>query len=82
MTKLDLVKSAVSFTVGAGVSHVITGVVTSNVPQNNVVQKALTFTGRVAITMLVSEMVQSHVSRKIDDAVEWYMINVRAFPDK
>lgn len=78
MTNLDTVailKQGVSIVVGAGVASIINGLVERVAPTETVVQKVLVFSGRVGISMLVSDKVKEHMNEKIDNAHEWVTTN-------
>lgn len=76
MTKLEVLKSTVSFAVGAGVGQIVSGIVDNNVPQETIFQKVFVFAGKTGITMVAGEVVKNHVSSKIDLAAEWVSDNV------
>lgn len=76
MNKVDLLKAGVGLIVGAGVSHVVGGAIKNLVPQQTLMQKALTFSGKTAITMIVSDAAQNAVSDRIDAIISWTQKNV------
>lgn len=82
MENIDIIKKVVGFTVGVGVTHVLSGIVDNNVQQETGLQRVITFAGKTAITMVVKEIVQDHVDAKIDKAHDWWKINVTEVIDK
>lgn len=77
MSKIELLKGAVGFVSGLGVSQIISGIVANNTVQENAYQKATIFAGKIAIGMVVSEIVRKHTDAKIDAAVIWWKENVQ-----
>ena len=69
MNALNALKKSVSFVVGAGVSHIITEIVTQNVPQENLYQQVVVFAGRVGLTMVISEVVEEHMGQFVEELV-------------
>ena len=78
MAKLDkvaILKQGVGMVVGAGVANIVREFVARVAPTDTPVQKVLVFSGRLGISMLVSDKVKEHVDMKIDNAVEWVEAN-------
>jgi hypothetical protein len=73
--KLAILKTGVGMVVGAGVASIVNGFVLRVAPTETAVQKVLVFSGRVGISMLVSDKVKDHVNGKIDEAHEWVTTN-------
>lgn len=76
MTKLEIFKAALGFTVGAGVSQIISGVVDSLVPQDTMPQKVCVFAGKMGISMVVSEVVKNKVNDTVDETAVWIKTNI------
>lgn len=69
-------KFGVRLLVGAGVSHIVYAIIESHVEEDNAFQKVTTFAGKMAIGMVVGDVVKGSVDKKIDEAVDWYVNNV------
>lgn len=76
LSKVELLKGAVGFVSGLGVSQIVNGLVATTTKTETVYQKATVFAGRVAIGMVVSEIVRKHTDLKIDAAVNWWNENL------
>lgn len=70
--KIEFIKGAVGFVAGLGVSQIINGIISSTTPTDTQYQKATVAAGRLAIGMLVNDLVRKHTDAKIDSAVEWW----------
>lgn len=70
--KIEFVKGAVGFVAGLGVSQIVNGIVSSTTPTDTQYQKATVAAGRLAIGMLVNDLVRQHTDAKIDAAVAWW----------
>lgn len=81
MQKLDIFKGAVGFVVGAGVNHIVSGVVDSLVPQTNPYQKVVVFAGKMGIGMTTGAIVKKHVNSEIDEMADWYNKHVVKTPE-
>jgi hypothetical protein len=75
LDKLGLLKTGLGMVVGAGVSSIVRGFVERVAPTDTTVQKVLVFSGRVGISMLVTDKVKDHLYEKIDDLNDWVTTN-------
>ena len=70
MDGLGIFKKVVGFTVGAGISRIVSGIVRNNVETEKTLDKVTVWIGEYALTMVLQEVVQQHVDAKIDGYVE------------
>jgi hypothetical protein len=70
--KIEFLKGAIGFVAGLGVSQIVNGIVASTTPTDTNYQKATVAAGRLAIGMLVNDLVRQHTDAKVDSAVAWW----------
>lgn len=71
-THKDTYKTATSFVVSAGIRSIVTGVVSSNVPQGNFLQRGLVWAGKEVIASMINVSAKQHTDSKIDAVFVWY----------
>lgn len=76
MSKIEIAKSAVGLTTGMGVTHIVAAIVKNNTEPENAVQTVTLFAGRIALGMVVADIVRQHTDAKIDALAEWWKINI------
>lgn len=72
MTKLELIKTAATVVVGAGTTRIVTGIISSNVPQEKVTDKVTVPAAGVVIGMMVAEKTKAYTDAFIDEVAVWY----------
>lgn len=76
MTKIDILKMGTGMVVRVSMNHIVTGVVSTNVPRKNIFERGLTVAGGMVLASILGEIAKNHVDQKIDSAVDWYNQNV------
>jgi hypothetical protein len=80
MTKIDFLKKAVSFIVGAGTTKIVHDVIANNVNIDNTAQKISVGSASLVIGAIASDVTSSYTDAKIDEAVIWWNNNVTNRP--
>lgn len=70
MNKLDIVKKAVSFVVGAGVSKIVHDIIANNVQPEKTHEKVSVPVASVVIGMAAADATSSYTDAKIDEIAE------------
>ena len=70
MTKLDIVKKAVSFVVGAGVSKIVHDIIANNVETEKIHHQVSVPVASVVIGMAAADATSSYTDAKIDEIAE------------
>lgn len=70
-TKLDIIKTAVNFAAGAGVSKVVHDIIQNNTDPEDLVDKTKVVVGSAVIGSMVADRASEHVNAKIDAAAVW-----------
>lgn len=70
MNKIQIVKLAARFIVGAGTTTISKSIIQNNVQPSNVIEQITVAAASVLIGSMASGAVQSHTDTKIDEAVE------------
>jgi hypothetical protein len=77
MTKLDIAKRAISFTVGFGTSAIIGSIIKNNSAPSNLPEKVAMPVAGVMLTMMVSDVTKKYTDAKVDEVVAWYNENIK-----
>ena len=72
MKAIDITKSVIGLTSGIGATHIVGAIVKNNTEPENAMQTVTVFAGRVAIGMVVADIVRQHTDAKIDEIVAWW----------
>lgn len=70
MNKLDIVKTAASITVGAGVSKIVHQIIDNNVNPEKAIEKIYVAAGAMTIGMMAKDASKTYVNAKIDSYAE------------
>lgn len=77
MTKIEIAKKALSFTVGFGTTAIVGSIIKNNsAPSNNLDKVAMPVAGFM-IAMMVSDVTRRYTDHKVDEVVNWYNENVK-----
>lgn len=75
-TKLDVLKFAVSFVVGAGTSKITHAIISNNINPQTTYDAVTTAGGSLVIGMMAAEATRDYTDAKIDAAATWVNENV------
>lgn len=77
MTKFDVAKKALSFTVGFGTSAIVGSVIKNNAAPSNTADAVSMPVAGFVIALMVSNATQKYTDAKMDELRDWYLKNVR-----
>lgn len=77
MTKLEIAKKAVSFTVGFGTSAIVGNIIKNNAAPGNLPEKVAMPIAAVALGMMMSEIAGKYTDAKLDELADWWVQNVK-----
>lgn len=75
MDKITLAKNITKLVVGASVSYVVRSAIRNNTNPNTHFQKAEVIIGAIVITMVLDEVTDNYIDRKINQIVQWHREN-------
>jgi len=75
MNKLEILKKGIGFTAGLGIGQIIAAIVVQTTPTDTTYQKVTVYTARVAVGMVIGDIVQTHIDQKLDEAADWWKKN-------
>jgi hypothetical protein len=71
-----IVKGATGLLVGSGVSVIVSQMIDKNTSYTNLLQRVVIFAGKTGISLTVSDLVEDHIGKKIDNVEKWWDENV------
>ena len=77
MTKLDIAKKAVSYTVGFGTTAIVGSIIKNNSAPGNLPEKVAMPVAGFMIAMMVSDVTRRYTDVKVDEIVNWYNENIK-----
>jgi hypothetical protein len=76
MNTFEITKTVLGFVVGAGVSAIVSQVVDQNTTASNLPHKLIIFAGKTGISLVLNDVVEEHLNKKIDNIETWWTENV------
>lgn len=77
MTKIEIAKKAIGFTVGFGTTAIVGNIIKNNSHPGNLPEKVAMPVAGIMVAMMVSEITQRYTDAKVDQVVNWYNENVK-----
>jgi len=77
MTKLDFVKTAASFVVGAGTTTIVASIIKNNVQPRNAYDKVTVVAGSIALGSMAASATKKYTADTIDEMADWWKKNVK-----
>lgn len=77
MTKVDVAKKAISFTVGFGTSAIVNGIIKNNTAPSNLPEQIAMPVAGFVVAMMAVEATRKFTDAKVDEVVHWYHTNVK-----
>ena len=75
MNKIEILKKGLGFTAGLGIGQILASIVVQTTPTDTTYQKVTVYTARIAVGMVVGDIVQEHIDKKLDEFVIWWNQN-------
>lgn len=76
MTKLDVAKTVISFTVGVGTTKIVHGIVAHNTDPENIVDTVTITAAGVALGMMASRATRKFTDNAVEEVATWWKTNV------